>query len=145
MGLIHGDEDVVGLEVAMNKIMCVKCIKSCGDLRHDVERLIPWKCLVFSKVMAKRAAWDVFHDNAWGVIGQYTIINDVDNVGVLEARHDLSFLLKAFSVLAFGVGLQDLDGNFTFKRDLLRKVNLTHGASSKGVCDLVTVEDNLLI
>ena len=134
------DEDVLGLQVAMDDALLVRRREAVGDLRRVVDRPALRETPAGER-RAERLPLEKLLDD----IGRAVVAPDVvdrGDVGVVEDPGRLGLLLEAAQavrVLREGGG-QDLDGDVAREARILRPIDLAHASGADLAEDLVGTE-----
>jgi hypothetical protein len=135
-----GQEDVRGLDVAMDDALRVRRLQPVGNLNAQFENLIGSHRLA-RYPMAEGLALQQFHHEEGRAIMLADIVQGTD-VRVTQAGNGLRFALEAGTAVGIGTGLgwKDLDGNRAVEAGVAGAVHLAHAAGADEGIDLVGTE-----
>src|SRR5207253_1488094 len=120
-----GDQDVGGLEVAMNDAFAVSGVERVEDLARVLE------CAGCGERSAEGLAFDVFHDEEIGA----DVVKRGD-VGVIEGGGGAGLIGEAVVEMGFG----GFDGDDAIEAGVAGLEDLAHAAGSYGLEDFVGPE-----
>ena len=124
------DEDVLGLDVAVDDPLLVRRGKAVSDLDGVVDGLL--RRQGSAELFAERFALQKLRDDEGASLVRPDVVDDED-VGVIELGGGAGFLLEARE--AFGIrgeaGVDDLDRDVTAEPRVPRPVNLAHAARAE--------------
>jgi hypothetical protein len=137
-----GDEDVRGLDVAMNDPLAMRGIHCIRNLNRHTEQNVILDRLPCYAVLQSRAVQELHGDERFAVL----VVNFVDgaDVGMIQCRGSLGFSLKAgkcLRILGYFVG-QELESYKPAELYVLGLVDHTHPAAAELLDDAV-VRDGL--
>jgi hypothetical protein len=129
---IAGEQDVVGLQVAMHNSRTVGRRQTTGDLHGHFDGLAHAEL-----AGAQRFAIDKFADD---VAGSHVVHRH--DVGMTQRRHRTRLLLEAGTArgILSEVFRQDLDGDVAVEPDVTGAIHLAHTARAEGSEDFVGAE-----
>ena len=129
---IFGDEDVVGLEIAMNDSFLMRGRQTAGDLARIVDRSTLCKRRP-SHSLAHGLALEQLRDNIGRAIVRADVMHDED-VRMIERARGAGLLLE--SLQSFFVirvrRRQNLDRDIASQTRVARAINFAHPASAEG-------------
>ena len=134
------DENVVGLEVAVDKPGLVRCRQSPARLDVHVNDLPPRR-LAAVKPAAKRVAHHQFHHDESTPLGQHDVV-DRDHVGVSQPRHRLGLREQPVPDPEVGVEhgvVQQLDCHLPVEATIERAIDHPHTPSAEGLAQLEAI------
>ena len=134
---VAGQEDVRGLEVAMDHALVVGGGQAAGDLNGVVDGL-PGSQRAGVEPLAQRFALEQFdHDERRALVGPEIV--DRDQIRVVQHPRRPGLLLEAPEAVrvAGKGGREHLDGNVAAEPGIARAVNLSHAARADQRADLV--------
>jgi hypothetical protein len=125
------DEDVSGLDVAMDDAFEVGGIESFGDLDGDAEEAIEFDRLSVDEVLESTAVKELHGDESAAVF--FANVVDGADIGVVEGRGSFGFATEAFERLAVGREFlgKKFEGDEAIEAGVLRFVNHTHAATAE--------------
>ncbi len=128
---IAGDEDVVGLQVAMRDVLLVRCSQAVCNLNRVIDRLA---------MRQDAAPQDIAQSFAFqqlrNQILSFAMLADVEDrqdVGMIQRSDRPRFLLEtpqAFRISGKGSG-QDLDRDLATEASVARAIHLSHATSTE--------------
>jgi hypothetical protein len=125
---LGGDEQVLGLEVAVDDPLLVRCGQAVRHLDRVVDRLAD-RQRARAKAIAERFALEQLRDDEGGAVVGADVVNGQD-VGMVEARGGARLLLEALQPV--GVAgerrRQHLDGDVAAQAGVASTINLAHSA-----------------
>ena len=134
------DDDVRGLDVAVQHTLTMRVIERVANRRHQAQNLLDGqrRGVEFS---LERASFDVLHDQIRSPI-EFVNVEDRDNVRMLQTRDDLRFTLEAGEeVLVFLKGfVQHLDRDSAIQPGVVSLVDGRHPARTHLGDDFVLTE-----
>ncbi len=136
------NEDVAGLEVAMNGEMAMRVFHRVADLEEEVEALTDAE-VVGPAIRRDRNAVDEFHDEVRITAGGGAGIQDRRDVGVIELGENAALVLKAAEEEIVDVVVaEDLDGDAFFEAAVGSGgfKNDAHAASAEFLLETVSAE-----
>ena len=134
---VFGDEEVLGLEVAVDDAFFVGGGQAVGDLGSDLKDLADGHRAAVHG-FAQRAADEQLGDEI-GRAGISSEAVDGEDVGVVKAAGGLRLLLKTPQTVrvARDVWRQNLDRDFAIEGGLAGAVDLTHASGAKWAEDFI--------
>ena len=126
-----GDEDICGLDVAMDDALRVCRVESVGDLNTQIKHRFDLQRLT-SDSMPERLTLQQFHGDEGSPVGFVNLIDGAD-VGVVQRGRGLGLPLKTAEGLSvFGelVG-KELQGDVAAELQVFRLVHNTHPAAAQ--------------
>ena len=87
--VVAGQQDVLGLQVAMKNTLAMGRLDRAADARQDSCGARGLEPSLADEHAAKILALDQFHHEVGAAVGQRAVIEDRDNGGVLQASDDL--------------------------------------------------------
>ena len=132
-----GDEDICGLDVAMNDAFGVGGIERVGDLDGQTERDVGLERAA-GDAMFQRDPFEEFHGDEGLAILLADIVDGAD-VGVVECGGSLGFALKAGEGLGIAGNLfgEKFEGDEAAEAGVFGFVDNTHATASKLFDDAV--------
>src|SRR5579863_2393136 len=126
-----GDENVGGLDIAVDDAFRVCGIESFSDLQGDVEEALEFDRLASDDVL-ESGAIEKFHGDEGAAIFFADVVNGAD-VGVVESRGGFGFAAETLEGLAVGRELvgEKFEGDEAIEAGILRFVNHTHTATAE--------------
>ena len=110
-----GDEDITGLQVAMNREMAMGVFHRVADLEEELETLADVE-VVNRTIRRDGDAFHEFHDEMRIACGGGAGVQDRSDVGVIELGENASFMLKApEEEIVRVIVAEDLDGDAFFE------------------------------
>jgi hypothetical protein len=92
-----GDEDVCGLDIAMDDSFRVRGFESVGNLNPEIEKLLGLECAAFDAVL-ERLAFEQLHGDEWLAIVFANFVYGA-NIGMIQTRRGASFALEPLESL----------------------------------------------
>ena len=132
-----GDEDVGGLDVAMDDALGMRGIERVGDLYGQRQQRVQFQGTPADAV-AQRHSLQKLHGYEGATVLLADIVNGAD-VGMVQRRCSLGFALKAGqgNGAAGQVVGQELEGNETMQADVFSFVDHPHAAAPEFLEDAV--------
>ena len=137
---VAGDEDVLGLHVAVDDAALVRR----GEPARDLDRVLDglaWREPAGADLPPQRVALEQLRDDVGNPLVRAHVV-DGEHVRVIERAYGLRFLLEAAQALRVGrcrLG-EDLDGDFSPEPRVPGAVDLAHAAGPERPADLVGAE-----
>ena len=127
------NEDVAGLEIAMNDAGRVSSDESFEDVLDDRPDFGERQILLALESIGETFTFELFEDEQVGVIGSQADFEQATNVGALDRGRNFSFALKAANEIGFDCRSrkQHFDGDFSTISVVARSPNLSHAAAAK--------------
>ena len=137
----RGQQDVGGLDIAVDDAGGMSRLKGVGEGRADLEE-DPQVQRAVPDSLLQGLTLEQLHDNECPAIGRFADVVDRADVGVLQGCHCLRFALEslASSSRIGGMRRQQLDGHVSCKSLVTRLVDLAHATRTDGGNDLVRAE-----
>ena len=133
------DEDVVGLEVAVDDPLVVSGGKAAGDLQRVVEGLADRKRSALEADL-QGVAFEQLRDDVGGAVVRADIV-DGEDVRVVQGAGGAGLLLEAAELLGIGDLLgENLDRDLALQAGVTGAVDLTHRPRGEQPHDLVRAE-----
>ena len=125
------EQDVVGLDVAVDEVVAVRVGQRLGHLARDADRLRHGQLPFPVEAGTERLALDIRHDEEAQAVGLTGVVERND-VGVPEARGDADLALEALrSQCSREIGAQHLDRDGAIVASVLREVDDRHAAGAE--------------
>jgi hypothetical protein len=137
---LGGDENVAGLEVAVNNAEFVGLLKSLRDLRREREQIL-FSHWAGSENLRQRSALDAFHDDEIGPTLRVEFV-DCGDIRMIELGEKKRFLAEvpARSFILEEAEREDFDGDVAVEAFVARAVDFAHTADADFVEDAVMAE-----
>ncbi len=131
-GAIAGDQDVGGLQVAVDDEVLVSGVHCRADTAKQGEPLADGKPVPFA-VLVDRHAVDVLHDKVWNAIVRRPAVQQPGDVAVVQPRQDLALGLQPIVVRPGDeAGPDELDGDLLLiVVAALGEVDVAHAAAAQ--------------
>ena len=140
------EEDVRGLEVAMDDAERVRLAQRAADLAGDVGGALLGEVAGLADGPVERVPHEVLHRHVVDVVVGATVVEDRDRVRVRELRGDARLeeeaLVELRVLLARVVRVQHLERADAPERRLLRAIHLAHAAAGDQRADPEPVVDD---
>jgi hypothetical protein len=138
------DEDVLGLQVAMDDPVLVRELRAGEDLAHDLQRLADRKSAA-DQVLQRRAL-DVLHCDEVATVGLAAVV-DADDVLMLHARGRLGLAPEALDELCVlsEALVQELERHLTLKHLVVGQPHVRHAAAAEPPAEHVAVGNPLTL
>ena len=135
------DDDVVGLDVAMNDAHGVRGVERATDLSEDVGGAVERQRSLLPYQLAERDAVDILHDDERRIAFANAIIHHVDGVGMMDTRGGARLLLEALAERRVGgeKWLENLDGDLLAHLRVSSAIHITHAASAEQFFEAILV------
>ncbi len=132
-------ENVLGLDVAVNDTAPVRIVERARDLGRDAERVVDGKLLFSIQPVAQRFALDVRHDVEDGAV-HLTRVEQRQDVRVLEVRSRADLGEKPLSPDdRCQLGAQDFDGDAAVVPAVVGEINGGHAAGAELAVDAIAI------
>jgi len=132
-------QDVFGLDVAMDDAVMMRVIQGAGDLPRDGQRFIDAELLLTVQLAAQRLSPDVGLDIPEESV-RLPRVDEGEDVRMIQAGGDLHFIEKSLGAeLGGDLGPQHLEGDFTVVLQLAREKNGRHAARAELALDGVAI------
>ena len=136
---VFADEDVVGLEVAMDDEVLVGELDGGADGEEEAEFFLEGE-VMGSTIFVDADAVDVIHDEEKDAVVADAAVEEAGDVGVVEGGEDLALLAEALEESFGGKGqVDDLDGDlfFVLAVGAVREIDGAHAAAAEERFDFV--------
>ena len=134
-----GDQNIIGLDVAMHNVSSMRRGQSVGDTNQQLDDL-PAGALVGSRPLLERAAIDVLRNQVLASCILTHVVN-CHYVGMIERRRHLRLPLETAAGRGVGqIGEEKLDRHKTIKTRVASLEDLAHAPRTDGCDDLVGAE-----
>ena len=131
------EEDVLGLDVAMDDPLPVSGVERAGDLLGEPDRVVHGELLLSVEPAPERFAIDERHDVEQQAVGG-TGVEQREDVGVLKRRGELDLGEEALGAQDRGkFRVKDLDGDWPVMPQVFRQVDGGHASAAELVLDRV--------
>ncbi len=108
------DEDVAGLDVAMNDKISMGVLDGAEDGEEEAETVFGAEFEGFG-VVCDPGSVDILHDEIGNVFGGGAAVEEASDIGMLEAGEDLAFATETLeNELGIEAGLDEFDGDLGF-------------------------------
>ena len=131
------EQDVLGLDIAMNHALAVGIVERVGDLTSDAEGVVERELRLAFEAGAERLAVDERHDVEEerplrsARISGAAVIKRKD-MGMVQARRDLDFAEEAIGAERRGeLGAEDLHRNLAMMLQVFREIDGGHAAHAE--------------
>ena len=140
---IGHQEDVVGLDVAVDDALGVRGGERAGDAAHDGQRLGLWQPTAGAQPRAQRLAVEQLQHQVRRTVGQVPEVVDLDDPGVPDRRRRLGLVEEpAHGVVVVRVlGQEHLERGGPSQEAVLDAVDRAHAAGPDHVLDVVAAHD----
>ena len=137
---VLGNQNVGGLDVAVQNPCSVRCGETVGHTRQQVDNLSPRRRLPCGPLL-QRAAVDEFGDKVLSAVELAGFVHR-QNVRVVEGREHFRFALKAREPISISRerGEQNLDRDLTLQLGIGGPIHLPHPAFAYQRSDVVDAE-----
>jgi hypothetical protein len=144
-GVIAHQEDVVGLEVAMNDARQMRHLESRQELLHDGHEIARGDAAAMFDALTERLALEELHHHVEAAVVHRAQVEHLDDVLAADASRRLRLALEALhGVGAFGDGWQQhLDGDAAMDARVLALVYRSHRAAAELADDAVLAVEDL--
>ena len=140
-------QDVFGLDVAMDHPVAVRIVEGVGHFGRDLHRFVDAQLMLSVELVPKRLAFDIGHHIVEEVIGppvrltaRAPAVEERQNVGMLQLGGGLNLLDEPIRAQDRGeLGLQHLDGDFAVVLEVLGEVDGGHAPRAELPLDAVPV------
>ena len=137
-----GEQDVLGLDVAMDDVVRVRVRERVGDFAREADRLVDGELAFALEAPAQRLARDVRHhveERALELAG----VVEREDVRMLQAREQRDLAAKALGRLSVGdFGVDELERDLAIVPDVVREIDGRHPAAADLALDLVSSGDD---
>src|SRR6266478_3420724 len=126
-----GDEDVGGLDVAMDDALCMSGVKRVGDLDSELEQAVQFQRLTVNRVL-KGLALQQFHGDEVPALVFPDLIDGAD-VGMIKRGRGPGFTLETVECAGVFLRLwrQELEGDPASEVQVLGFVHYAHAAAAQ--------------
>ena len=133
-----GDEDVLGLDVAVDDALCVRGLEREQRLSHDLGGLRRLEPDVRVQQLARGAPADVLHDHVVDAVDRAPVV-DRDDVRVRQRRRGARLAAEPVDepLVAGERAVQDLDRDLAREHGVVRAEDLAHPAGGDALHDVV--------
>ncbi|OPZ08436.1 MAG: hypothetical protein BWZ08_01158 [candidate division BRC1 bacterium ADurb.BinA292] len=140
---VVGQENIGGLDIAMDKLAFMGIIERLSHLTRDVERDPPVERALLFEAIAQGAAGVILHDHLEAV-GRLDDVEDGGDVGVTQLGADARLEQKTLAVAVGGqTELQDLDRDLLVEDLVLSEVDIGETALAQDAQHFVAVAQAL--
>ena len=141
--VVAREDDVRGLEVAVDDAAAVRVLDAVGDLAGDGRGFVEGERARALQSLAERLAFDEFHDDVGLAARERPVVVGAGDVRVVESRGGARLALEALRRLLVGdeVGQQQLDRRGAFEFDVHARVDRAHPAAPDQLVEPVLVRD----
>lgn len=138
------DEDVLGLEVAVQDAEAVRFGERGEDLQRDVDDALPRERVVARDDVLERVALDELHHDVRDAVRGLSVVDDRNAVRMVEARRVVGLAREpsVAGLIVEEVRREDLGGERLAERQLLGFVHPTHRPFADQVFDDVLVRED---
>ena len=137
------EQDVLGLDVAVNHAVAVGVVERPGDLAGDAHRVVHRELLLAGDPVAERLPLDVRHHvvDQWPrSIGDRTGVEERQDVGMLQLGGGPDLGEEALGAELGGeIGMQQLDRHLAVVLEVVREIDRGHAARAELALDAVAV------
>ena len=140
---VAGEQDVLGLDVAVDDAVPVGVVERAGDLTGDPERVVDRELALAPEPVAERLALDERHGEPELAAGLTGVENGQD-VGMLEPGGELDLALEALGAERGGeLGEEDLEGDRAVVAEVVREIDGGHAAAAELALEGVAVGEGV--
>ncbi len=127
------ENDILGLDVAMNDSRAVRVIERAQDVAANVQNPLPVEPLFPLEQVGKQHAVEQLQHHVEGPVRELAEIRDVHAVGVVDAPDCKRLALEALGdfVDLADLGVQELKRERPLDRNVLREVDAPHPAGAE--------------
>jgi hypothetical protein len=138
--VIPGDEDVLGLEIAMDDASIVGRGESPRELKRKLDGLASGNRTALHPFPKRLAFEELRHDECRTGLGADVVYGE--DVRVVQRRSGARLLLESMEAVEIGCHCrrQHLDGHITSEPRIVRTIHLAHPAGAEDRDDLVRTE-----
>src|SRR6478672_3224317 len=112
---IWRDQDVAGLEIAMNDQVLVRVMNGCAHVPKEFETLSSRELMTLA-IAVDWHAIDQLHDEVRNTVVSGAAVKQASDIGMIESSEDLPFMAKALkNELRIESTTHQLDRNFPIK------------------------------
>ena len=142
VGLAH-EEDVLGLEIAVDDALLVRAIERAAHLVDDPDRLLESEAVGVVQALVERLADQHLHDDVGAAVLRHPVVEDLDGVLRLDGRGGPRLVVESCPrVLAVGVlGLDELDGHARPERRVATLPDRAHAPTPYELDQLILARD----
>ena len=135
-------QDVLGLDVAVDHAVAVGVAQGAGDLGRDPDGVGDGELLLAAEPVAQRFALDERHDVVRGA-ADLARVDEAEDVGVLQVGDGLDLAEEPLGADHGGeVGAEHLDGDLALVAEVVGEVDGGHAALAELALDAVAVGEN---
>src|SRR2546421_999790 len=128
--VVAPQQEVLGLDVAMNQALCMGILQGSGDLLDIGDNAHEWQRGARRMVLAQRAPGGIVHNEKRQVL-LHVKIEDAHDMGMHEASNGACLRAKKLDVLTDQVGMQHFDGRLSVEVEMLSQVDVSKATLPK--------------
>ena len=141
---LRGEDDVFGLDVAVDNVAIVRALKRLGDLLSDTERTLDFELPFALNARTQCFAIEIVHDEEQPTVG-FPAVVDGDDVRVLQGGRDADLGLKASNADFAGErGVKHLDRDRPLEPKILSAIHGSHATVSELVFEPIVISQRVL-
>ena len=141
---IAGQQDVLGLDVAVDDAMLVGVLEGQRRLPRDAQRILHRKLFLSGEPVAEALALDIRHRKPQ-LTRRFPRVVNREDVGMLQPGDQPDLALEPFGTKSDGeLGMQDLQRHRSLVPDVLREVDRGHPTATELPLDPVAVSQRLV-
>ncbi len=138
------DQDVLGLDVAVDHAVAVGVVERGGHLGREADGVADRELLLAAEPIAEALAFDERHDVPGGAV-RFAAVDEAEDVGVLQGGDRLDLAEEPLGADHGGqLGAEHLDGDPAVVPEVLGEVDGGHAALAELPLDAVAVGEDAL-
>ena len=138
------EEDVLGLEIAMDDMVAVCVVERAGDRRRYSESFVDWELLLTVEAVAKRFALDERHNVEERSVRRLSRVEERKEIRVLEVGGDADLGEKPLDAHDRGkLWVENLQRDVSVVLEVAREIDRRHASSADLALDCVAIGERM--